>query len=281
MLDEEERAELRALRARAFGADADIEDDPAALARWEELEGRARQGSDAHSATPARAGDIAHLRPDDPAEDREDTEDAAPAADAVGADAVGADAVGPDAVGAASTVDSALAQPVGAWRRRGVLAVVVPAIAIVFAAAYVLGRVGGTTPSGTAPTSRASVSASRVALLPLDEAGVRRMYGDMSGDVELSLVARLDRANLWWVTMDGGATTCLAADTSHGMSSSCARTSDVTDGLGVGIDVGPGEPIAYWVVPGGKPYIEVGPDILTLEAEHLGPPYPPSPSPTP
>ena len=52
MMDDETLIELRALRARAYGPDADIDADPAARARLAELESSARAATSA--SEPAR-----------------------------------------------------------------------------------------------------------------------------------------------------------------------------------------------------------------------------------
>ena len=62
---DDEVAELAALRRRAYGPDADIDGDPRALLRLEELENRARLESAALD-TP-RAGDPAHVVAEGPA----------------------------------------------------------------------------------------------------------------------------------------------------------------------------------------------------------------------
>ncbi|KHK99551.1 hypothetical protein LK09_02715 [Microbacterium mangrovi] len=52
-MDDASRAELESLRARAYGPDADIDADPAALARLRDLEEAARAGTPATEAVPA------------------------------------------------------------------------------------------------------------------------------------------------------------------------------------------------------------------------------------
>ncbi|MDL9980190.1 hypothetical protein [Microbacterium candidum] len=273
MLDEEESAELRGLRARAFGADADIQDDPVALARWAELEDRARvTAPPAPAASPSAAPPASTAKPPATADEGEITPEAAEGPTESG-----------DAAPAAAS-EHLRPHRIPAWRRRSVLLAALPIVAIVFTVAYLLGSSVATVAGGTASPVPRTGTALPPVLLPLDEDGVRQMYADYPGRITLSLVARLDGANLWWVTADGGATTCLAVDTAYGISSSCAPTSRVVDGIGVGVDFGPGQPIAYWVTPGGTPYIEVGSDIDSLAAEHLSGPPPsvtPTPSPTP
>ncbi|WP_133545997.1 hypothetical protein [Microbacterium sp. BK668] len=87
-MDADATAELRRLRARAYGPGADIHDDPAAMRRLEELEERNRPGED-DAVRPARPSDPVQARPaaaigtedpadpEDPAgpEDRADPED--------------------------------------------------------------------------------------------------------------------------------------------------------------------------------------------------------------
>ena len=56
-MDEEQAAELHALRARAYGPDADIHSDSAALARLHELEALSASGSDATAEDAGRVGE--------------------------------------------------------------------------------------------------------------------------------------------------------------------------------------------------------------------------------
>jgi hypothetical protein len=62
-----ERAELDRLRRRAYGADADIDTDPAALARLVDLEERVRRTFEAPSAADDERGDAAPPAPPTPA----------------------------------------------------------------------------------------------------------------------------------------------------------------------------------------------------------------------
>jgi hypothetical protein len=64
-MDAEARAELEALRRRAYGPDADIENDPAALARLVELERRLAPGA-AEAPEVAEAADAASTSPSPP-----------------------------------------------------------------------------------------------------------------------------------------------------------------------------------------------------------------------
>ncbi|MDL9979691.1 hypothetical protein [Microbacterium candidum] len=69
MVGEDETAELRALRERAYGPDADIHDDPEALARLEELEAAAAPGwaerGTSMIAEPPQEVDAATPQPED------------------------------------------------------------------------------------------------------------------------------------------------------------------------------------------------------------------------
>ncbi len=115
MMDDETLIELRALRARAYGPDADIDADPAARARLAELESSARAAASAPE--PARPTPT-----DGPGRHDASATDAAPAPDGAAEPAAGPEAdAGPEPDAAPEPPPVPVRERLArAWRRRPV-----------------------------------------------------------------------------------------------------------------------------------------------------------------
>ena len=137
MMDDETLIELRALRARAYGPDADIDADRAARARLAELESSARAAASAPEPARPTPTDVPGL-------DNGPEADAGPEPDA---------APEPPLV----PVRERLAR---AWRRRPVAIAWTGSLVVVAAVVFVVQvtRPGPTTQPAAAPVARASPS---------------------------------------------------------------------------------------------------------------------------
>jgi hypothetical protein len=221
MLTDDEVAELTALRARAFGPDADLSDDPRGLARLNELEDRAR--------APA---------PDGPAPSEASEQDGSPPAPVPSAAAPVDDPASSDHASAPSStaVDEApppVVPPVWnrrTWSRRAVLLIGIPVVAVACAAAAGVGAVAASRAVGT-PTPSTTLAASYVASLR----SVSEMHTWDAGSPRL--LGDLDRTLVWEGTTEDGSVTCVVVDNvPGGPISTCQATDALTTG-GVGVSV--------------------------------------------
>lgn len=175
-MDVVERDELRALRARAYGPDADIQQDPVALRRLQELE--SRSGDDSPAATASRTGDA-----DSPAESPSQGDP---------------DAERPDAAvteEASASVERAAGRPRSVRRRRWI-AVLWP-LSIVAAALVAWGvtlAVASSSPAAEGPGHEVAV---------LEATGVRNLPAEWFGTSSSSLVFEFHGLTL--LTTDSGA----------------------------------------------------------------------------
>lgn len=287
MLDDDETAELRELRARVFGAGADA--DAAALARWEELEARrvgsGPAGSGSGTGRAQGAGDVGDSA-------RTEVDDARTSSLASTRPPV-PETPAEVAAAALGSPDGPPSDPPRSSRRRRTLLLsgAVAGLVLALMGAYFAGASGAVnTPQAAASASPSSptsevrvgtgsvtvvdpltgrVSRPRVAQVPVDEVSVRASLQDNVDPADLRLVARLDGMNLWWATSTDGKTDCAVFDGVDGMSTSCMDAAAAADGIGLGFGDGSADgAVSYWVTPDKAPYVEVGPDLQTLMDEH-------------
>lgn len=288
MLDDDETVELRELRARVFGADADA--DAAVLARWEELEARrvgsGPAGSGSGTGRAQGAGDVGDSA-------RTEVDDARTSSLASTRPPV-PETPAEVAAAALGSPDGPPSDPPRSSRRRRTLLLsgAVAGLVLALMGAYFAGASGAVntpkaavsaSPSASAPevlvrtrgilvdAQTGAVIGRRIAQAPVDERSVRAVLKANANmdQASLSLVARLDDMNLWWAASSDGKIDCLVFDGNDGMSTSCMDAADAVNGIGGGFgDGSPDNTIAYWVTPDKAPYVEVGSDLLTLEQAH-------------
>lgn len=288
MLTDDEVAELAALRARAFGPDADLTDDAAGLARLAELESRAH--------APLSDGETARTRGADAAPSPLPAESAAPSAStsipdesavspapraasessgqARSTPARRASATAPS--DAAASSDQALPpsstsagdapgpaaprsprSPRRTWSRRAVLLVGIPIVAVACAVGAGAGAVAASQTAGTTPSPSTTLAAAYVASLrsvsqthTWDE-GSPRLLGD------------LDRTLVWGGTTAGGSVTCVVVDNVPGGPISTCQATDAltTSGVGVSISDPRSEAVRTYVAwPNGSPTLTYSTD---------------------
>jgi hypothetical protein len=270
MLTDDEVAELAALRARAFGPDADLTDDPAGLSRLNELEDRARVpvpdpgavhpvrgeepavppaadhvvSSPATSAAPA-VGLKAVTAPESSTQTRPSSAPAASAAARSDARASSDHASSPASAGdeAAAPSDAEAAadgasppvapghRPRRGWSRRAVLLVGIPIVAVACAVGVGVGAVVVSQAAGTTPSPSTTLAAGYVASLR----SVSEMHTWDGGSPRL--LADLSGTLVWEGTTAAGSVTCVVVDdASQPPLSACEATDALTTG-GVGVSV--------------------------------------------
>lgn len=228
MLTDDEVAELAALRARAYGAKADLSDDPAGLARLAALEDKAR--GVVSDQTPV--GSLSEGGTTEPERTTGETD--------------------PVEQPSASTV--AATAPPKAWPRRMVLAIGIPLFVVVCALAGVGGALirssnNPAVPSGLTTLGPQEVASWRtVSGLESWDAGSPRLLADIQGSL------------VWGGTTAGGTMTCVAVDDeNHQVASSCGATEELTNaGVGVGVsmtDGYTGELRTFIARPDGAPVV--------------------------
>lgn len=157
-MDPRTSAELRALRARAYGPDADIHDDAVAIARLNELEARAAKPSPAAAGVREPGPPVGATRADETAAGSPTSVvEAGDGAAAEGGDAAAEGRAGrPASAGESSIVADAVPSPRPRWSRRR--------IAVAWAVSLVVGIVAATAVSAFAQR-RAGYEASVEAVL--------------------------------------------------------------------------------------------------------------------
>lgn len=236
MLTDDEAAELAALRVRAYGADADLGDDPEGLARLQALEDQARGVVEAHS------GEM----------DADEPTNAEPPVDAAGV-AGGDPSVRAEPPHPSPEEPVPVSAPRPSWRRRTVLAVGIPLIVV--ACALTAGVAAGLTSAGDTAWSRGSLPA---------------QYADLASNVSqsqnwdtgsLHLLADISGSLVWTGTTANGSMTCIFVVGREATSSACGETKGLTtSGIGVGqADSQSGEFRTYTVWPG-SPFVTYSTD---------------------
>lgn len=231
MLTDEEAAELAALRARAYGADADLGDDPRGLSRLDVLEKKARE------------------------------DDGAPTDAAVDAAAAGEAFEAAVATDAADPVDAVLeAGPAGVprpirrtWSRRAVLGIGIPAVLLSVGlgagiGAFVAAQPGVPVPQTTLPAQY--VAGWQTVSDQYDwDAGSPRLLADIQG-------------TLVWGGETTGRMTCVIVEDRGRRSSACTATAALTaSGTGIVItDEGSGVSRTYVAWPNGAPIVTYSTD---------------------
>jgi hypothetical protein len=252
MLTDDEVAELAALRARAYGPEADLIEDPASLARLAELERRA------HPDVPVP--DASAIAPAAPASEVPALSDA-PAAAAPGDTPLRADLRAPSDESASqqASLDDVSDSPVQTnsprrtWSRRAVMLVGIPVVAVACAVGAAVGaavaaQTAGITPSPSTTLAARYVSSLRsISEIQTWDAGSPRLLADLNG------------ALMWDGTTAGGLVTCLVVveDASQQPLTDCEAT-DVLKTSGVGVSVADertGTTHTYMAWPKGAPVV--------------------------
>jgi hypothetical protein len=235
MLTDDEAAELAALRLRAYGPEADLDDDPEGLARLAALEAK------------ARAAPVASVE-----------SDAAPvlaeSAGASPADPSGEPAADPpveDADGAESAVEGSVARR-RMWSPRAVLAIGIPVLLVASGLAAGVGAMAGSSHAVASPAPKTTLAADyveswhRVSGLHAWDEGSPRLLADIAGTL------------VWGGTTATGTMTCIVVeDPVRQAASNCGHTGELTQaGLGVGLlDPESGEIRTYTAWPNGAPTV--------------------------
>jgi len=229
MLTDDEAAELAALRARAYGPDADLREDPVAIARLDRLEAAARAGVPQASADPVPEDDSART-------DRDARVEPAPASDA-----------GLEPHEPVTAADATPRRP-----RRGRPALLVGAGALIagivvgYVAGAASGRVGAASAPSPAPTMGEQYVSSWRAVserYPWD-AGSPRLLADIQG------------AYVWGGRTAAGTMTCAVVDDGGGLVRNCAPTESLTvDGVGIGVAGSAGDYREFMIRPDGDPLV--------------------------
>ena len=256
MLTDDEAAELAALRARAYGPDADLRDDPVAIARLERLETAARATSapvEADEADASAQRDAAGAPHDTPApRDTRAPHDTRAPASVPPVPAPGAPASDPAAPRAAAAEPGPRA-PRRNWPLRRVLAVGIPALLVALVAGWAL---GSATSASVAPQVSTTLAPKYVESMRF--VGALHDWDDGSP----RLLADIEGIFVWGGTTASGTMSCVVADDQQDRPGACAPTDQLTaDGLGV-VDVDPttGVSRTFVVWPGGAPLVTYSTD---------------------
>ena len=216
MLTDDEVAELAALRARAYGPDADLTDDPGGLERLNELENRARNPFPDADPLRSPAREVSAVPP--PADP------VAPSVHMPAQPAAGMTAL-------PARAPSAESRPRRTWSRRAVLLVGIPMVVVAGAVGVGIGAVAASQSAGPAPAPSTTLAAGYVASLR----SVTEMHTWDPGSPRL--LADLSGTLVWDGTTASGSVTCVVVDdASQQPLSACEATDALTTG-GVGVSV--------------------------------------------